>query len=80
MFVVSQMVNITYYFENCLPNNNNNTIPICKKEFFLELILYAKIIVLYAIYGLNIAIHYIKKNLVHRSVFATLHNPKKQII
>lgn len=55
LFSISQMVSIKYYFDDCLPNGNNS-IPVCQKEFFLELILYAKILVFYAVYGLILAI------------------------
>lgn len=64
LFVISQMVNIKYYFDHSLPNpiySDENTMPICRKEFFQELILFAKIIVGYAICGLIIAICYWKK-------------------
>jgi hypothetical protein len=64
LFVISQMVNIKYYFDHSLPNpiySDENTMPICRKEFFRELILFAKIIVGYAICGLIIAICYWKK-------------------
>jgi predicted branched-subunit amino acid permease len=64
LFIVSQMVNIKYYFDHSLPNpiySNENTIPICRKEFFQELILFAKIIVGYAIFGLILGIYYIRK-------------------
>ena len=44
LFIVNQEVNIKYYFENSLPNGSNNSIPICQKDFFLELILYAKVL------------------------------------
>lgn len=57
MFIISQMVNIKYYFDNSLPiNGNNYSIPICEKEFFLELILYAKILIIYAICGIIVVI------------------------
>ena len=64
MFIISQMVNIKYYFDHSLPTpiySNENTIPICREEFFQELILFAKIVVGYAICGLILAIYYIKK-------------------
>lgn len=63
MFIVNQMVNIKYYFEDGLPMGSNEySIPICEKEFFLELIFYSKILVVYAICGLVLALCYIKKN------------------
>jgi hypothetical protein len=55
-FIISQMVNIKYFFDDCLPNSNNNALPICEKDFFLELIFYAKILILYAVCGLILAI------------------------
>jgi len=64
MFIISQMVNIKYYFDHSLPTSkysNENIIPICSKEFFHELILFAKIIVGYAVCGLILAICYWKK-------------------
>ena len=42
LFIISQMVNMKYYFDHSLPTpiySSENTIPICKKEFFQELIL-----------------------------------------
>ena len=60
MFVISQMINIKYYFDDCLPNGNGS-IPICEKEFFLELILYAKVLIFYATYGLTLSIYCIWK-------------------
>lgn len=60
MFIISQMANIKYYFDDYL-SNNNNSIPICEKEFILELILYAKILIVYALYGLFLSIYYIWK-------------------
>jgi hypothetical protein len=61
LFVISQMISIKYYFDDCLSNGNNSSVPICQKEFFLELVLYAKILVFYAIYGLILAICCIRK-------------------
>ena len=64
MFIISQMVNMKYYFEHSLPTpiySSENTIPICRKEFFQELIFFAKIIIVYAICGLILAICYWKK-------------------
>lgn len=61
LFIVNQEVNIKYYFENSLPNGSNNSIPICQKDFFLELILYAKVLLFYAIYGLFLSVSCIKK-------------------
>lgn len=61
LFIISQEVNIKYYFENSLPNGSNNSIPICQKDFFLELILYAKVLLFYAIYGLFLSVSCIKK-------------------
>ncbi len=64
MFIISQMINMKYYFDHSLPNpiySSENTIPICSKEFFQELILFAKIIVGYAICGLILVICYWKK-------------------
>lgn len=62
LFVFSQMTNIKYYFDNCLPNSNDKSvIPIYRKEFFQELILFAKIVVGYTICGLILAICYWKK-------------------
>lgn len=57
MFAVSQMVNIKYYFDDSLPNSSNSSIPICEKEFFLELVFYAKFVIVYAVYGLILSIH-----------------------
>lgn len=65
LFIISQMVNIKYYFDHSLPNpiySNENTIPICRKEFFQELILFAKIIVGYAVFGLILAVYWIRRN------------------
>ena len=62
LFIVNQEVNIKYYFENSLPNGSNNSIPICQKDFFLEVILYAKVLLFYAIYGLFLSISCIKKS------------------
>lgn len=61
LFIINQMVSIKYYFDDYLPNGTNNLIPICQKKFFLELVLYAKVLVLYAIYGLILSIYYIRK-------------------
>jgi len=64
MFIISQMVNMKYYFDHSLPTpiySSENTIPICSKEFFQELILFAKVIVGYAVCGLILAICYWKK-------------------
>lgn len=60
MFVINQMISVKYYFDDALPNSINNFIPICKKDFFLELILYAKILIIYAICGLVLSIYCIK--------------------
>ena len=65
MFIISQMVNIKYYFDHGLPApiyNNENTIPICRKEFFEELIFIMGIVVGYAICGLILAISSFRKN------------------
>ena len=65
LFIISQMVNMKYYFDHSLPTpiySSENTIPICKKEFFQELILFAKIIVGYAICGLVLSIFVIGEN------------------
>lgn len=62
LFIISQEVNIKYYFENSLPNGSNNSIPICQKDCFLEVILYAKVLLFYAIYGLFLSISCIKKS------------------
>ena len=67
LFIVNQEVNIKYYFENSLPNGSNNSIPICQKDFFLELILYAKVLLFYAIYGLFLSISCIKKSVISSS-------------
>lgn len=56
LFIINQKINIKYYFDDCLPNGTNNLIPICQKDFFLELILYAKFLLFYAICGLIFAI------------------------
>ncbi|OUN68018.1 hypothetical protein B5G10_12460 [Barnesiella sp. An55] len=61
LFIISQEVNIKYYFENSLPNGSNDSIPICQKDFFLEVILYAKVLLFYAIYGLFLSISCIKQ-------------------
>ena len=64
LFIISQMVNMKYYFDHSLPTpiySSENTIPICKKEFFQELILFAKIIVGYAICGLVLSIFVIRR-------------------
>jgi len=61
LFYINQNINIKYYFDDCLPNANINQIPIFQKEFFIELILYSKIIILYAIYGMFLLIYSIKK-------------------
>jgi hypothetical protein len=64
MFVVSQMINIKYYFDTSLPcNNSEHIIPICTRKFVSELILYAEIIVGYAICALILVISYIRKEL-----------------
>jgi hypothetical protein len=63
MFVISQMVNIKYYFDDCLPNTTDSSIPVCNKDFFLELILYAKIFIAYAIYGLILAVYWIMRKI-----------------
>ena len=60
MFIINQQINIKYFFEDCLPDSNADKIPICPKDFFVELILYAKIIVLYAIYGLILSVYHKK--------------------
>ncbi|MBP1629141.1 MAG: hypothetical protein H6Q15_34 [Bacteroidetes bacterium] len=60
LFYISQEVNIKYYFDDCLPNGSANQIPICKKDFFLELILYAKILIFYSLYGLILSVCHIK--------------------
>ena len=62
LFIINQEINIKYYFEDYLPNGSNNLIPICQKDFFLELILYAKALLFYAIYGLILSIYCIKKS------------------
>jgi len=62
LFIISQMVNIKYYFDDSLPNSISNSNPICAKEFFLEMIWYAKIIVIYAVYGFILAIFGIRRN------------------
>ena len=57
MFIVSQMVNIKYYFDDGFSAGHNNyAIPIYQKEYFLELVLYAKILIVYALLGLILAI------------------------
>ncbi len=62
LFIISQQINIKYYFEDCLPNSSANSIPVCQKDFFIELILYAKFLIFYAIYGLILSFyHTIKK-------------------
>lgn len=66
MFTVSQMVNIKYYFDDSLPNRNNSSIPICEKEFFLELVFYAKIVIMYAVYGLILSISCIRRKKIAR--------------
>lgn len=67
LFIINQEVNIKYYFENSLPNGRNDSIPICQKDFFLELILYAKVLLFYAIYGLFLSISCIKKSVISSS-------------
>lgn len=63
MFIASQMVNIKYYFDDCFPAGyDNSIIPICQKEYFLELIFYAKILIIYALSGLILAIWCLRKN------------------
>jgi hypothetical protein len=61
MFVMSQMTNIKYYFDDGLPNSNIGNLPICRKEFINELILFAKFVICYSIYGLIIGIYSIKR-------------------
>lgn len=61
LFIINQQINIKYYFDDYLPNGSANSIPICKKDFLLELILYAKILLLYAIYGLVLSAYLIRK-------------------
>ena len=61
LFIVSQHINIKYYFDDYLPNGNANSIPICQKKFIFELILYAKILIFYALYGLILSLYYLKK-------------------
>ena len=61
IFIINQQINIKYFFEDCLPDSNADKIPICPKDFFVELILYAKIIVLYAIYGLILSVYHKKR-------------------
>ena len=60
LIIINQQVNIKYFFEDCLPDSNADKTPICQKDFFVELILYAKIIVLYAIYGLILSVYHKK--------------------
>lgn len=62
MFIISQMINIKYYFDNGLPHTvNSYTIPIFEKEFFLELIFGVKVLIAYAIYGLILVLYPIPK-------------------
>ncbi len=62
LFIISQQINIKYYFDTRLSNSNVAQIPICQKEFFLELILHAKFLIFYAIYGLVLLFYYSRKN------------------
>ena len=63
MFIISQMINIKYFFDHAPINNDKNTIPICTREFVSELILYAKIIIGYAICGLILVVCYAKSSI-----------------
>jgi hypothetical protein len=56
MFVVSQMVNLKYYFESNLPTSSNSCYPF-DNEFILEIIQFAKIIIFYAFWGLFLSIY-----------------------
>ena len=58
LFIISQQINIKYYFEDCLPDSSANSIPVCQKEFFIELILYAIFLIFYALYGLILSFYY----------------------
>ena len=62
MFIISQMINLKYYFDDCLPVDNKNLISFFDKEFINELILYAKVIVVYAILGLILSCYFLRKN------------------
>ena len=62
LFIINQQINVKYYFDDCLPNSNADQISICQKDFLLELILYAKILIFYAIYGLVLLYYYSRKD------------------
>lgn len=63
LFIVSQEINLKYYFKDCLPNSIdiNMLPPIFQESFWEELILYAKILFFYAMFGLVISIYSIKQ-------------------
>lgn len=62
LFIINQQINIKYYFDDCLPNSSADLTYICQKDFFLELILYAKILIFYAIYGMVLLYYYSRKD------------------
>ncbi len=62
-FIVSQEINLKYYFKDCLPNSIdiNMLPPIFHESFWEELILDAKILFFYAMFGVFISIYSIKR-------------------
>lgn len=56
MFILSQMVNLKYYFDN---NSSVSCYPF-DKDFILELVFYAKIIVFYSFGGLLLSVYFLR--------------------
>ena len=58
LFILNNEISVKYYFSEVafLDKNIETSMPICRKEYFLEIILLAKFVFLYGLFGFILSI------------------------